>query len=225
LTSNELTGHASRAASGRGRAAYDRISRAYALVADPAEERARQRGLDVLQVHPGERILEIGVGTGRALIGLARAAGPRGRICGLDLSSGMLRIARRRMLTAATPIHVFQGDARELALRNSTFDGAFMSFTLELFDDAGIGIALSEVRRVLRRGGRLAIVCLSAGSTRSLAMSAYAWLHRQLPHLLDCRPIKIQSLLERSGFTLCRRETMRLWGLRVAVVLAVPRQG
>ena len=97
-----------------------------------------------------------------------------------------------------------------------------MSFTLELFEDPDADRVLSETRRVLRARGRVAIVCLAAGPKPSLASSAYAWLHRQLPHLLDCRPIPIRGLLERNGFVPYRTEALRLWGLAVAVALATP---
>ncbi|HRX82504.1 MAG TPA: class I SAM-dependent methyltransferase, partial [Pirellulaceae bacterium] len=67
---------------------YDRISHAYDAIADAGEHRARERGLEALAVQPGERVLEIGYGTGHSLVELAKAVGATGRVCGVDISTG-----------------------------------------------------------------------------------------------------------------------------------------
>ena len=151
-----------RSAGGPPAAPYDRISVAYDLIADPAEHQARDRGLDLLNARPGERVLEIGAGTGRALIRLAQAVGPSGEVCGLDSSAGMLRLARQRLSSCRGHVDLQQGDGRSLPYLAASFDAAFMSFTLELFDPPDIELVLSEIKRVLRPRGRLAIVCLTA---------------------------------------------------------------
>jgi demethylmenaquinone methyltransferase/2-methoxy-6-polyprenyl-1,4-benzoquinol methylase len=201
-------------------APYDRISVAYDLVADPAEHQARDRGLDVLNARRGERVLEIGAGTGRALVSLARTVGPSGRVVGLDRSAGMLRLARQRLSSCQGRVDVQQGDARCLPYFTASFDAAFMCFTLELFDTAEIQLVLSEVRRVLRPRGRLTVVCLAAKVDGGLAAQAYTWLHRHFPHLIDCRPIDVLSHLERSGCRPDRVECMTLWHLPVMAVSA-----
>ncbi len=55
-------------------------------------------GLRVLNVQPGERVLEVGFGTGRSLIELAGAVGSAGQVCGIDLSPGMIAVAREQVL-------------------------------------------------------------------------------------------------------------------------------
>ncbi len=57
------------------RATYDRLSRWYDLLTGASERRFRNLGLCELDVRPGERVLEIGPGTGQALVVLAQAAG------------------------------------------------------------------------------------------------------------------------------------------------------
>lgn len=202
------------------RGTYDTLSSGYELIADRAERRARERGLAALQVRPGESVLEIGAGTGRALVRLSSAAGATGLVCGLDASTGMLRLARRRLAAGPRRVHLLQADARALPCQAASFAAVFMSFTLELFDDRGIGVVLEETKRVLRAGGRVVIVCLATTPRPSVMMSAYGWLHGQLPHLVDCRPIPVRAWLERSGYRVRRYEAMDLWGLPVAVVSA-----
>ena len=198
---------------------YDRISAAYELIADAAEHEARERGLDVLAVNPGEQVLEIGAGTGRALERLAREAGPRGRVCGLDVSSGMLSIARQRVSEAPGQVSLQRGDGRDLPFRNLSFDAVFLSFTLELFEPPDIGLVLAEAARVLRPAGRLGVVSLEATREPGLVSQAYVWLHRHFPHFIDCQPIDIRGHLARGGFRVARIEERTLWGLPVAAVL------
>ena len=79
------------------RAFYNKIGKAYDLLADRSEEPVRQIGLDKLNALPGETVLEIGSGTGHCLVALAQQVGPRGNVSGMDLSDEMLRIARVKL--------------------------------------------------------------------------------------------------------------------------------
>ena len=202
-------------------APYDRIGVAYDLIADPAEHQARDRGLDLLNARSGECVLEIGAGTGRALVRLAQAVGRSGEVCGLDSSGGMLRLARQRVSSVPGHVNLQQGDGRSLPYLAASFDATFMSFTLELFDPPDIELVLSEVKRVARPPrGRLAVVCLSAMPEPGIVAQAYEWLHRRFPHLIDCRPIDVLRHLKRAGYRPTLIETMTLWGLPVTAVLA-----
>jgi ubiquinone/menaquinone biosynthesis C-methylase UbiE len=199
---------------------YDRISAAYDLIADAAEHQARGLGLGLLAVEPGECVLEVGTGTGRALETLARALGPGGRVCGLDASSGMLAIAIKRIAFNHGAASLQQGDARTLPYHAASFDAAFMSFTLELFEPPDIDLVLRETARVLRGHGRIVIVSLSASPESGLVSQAYVWLHRHFPHFIDCQPIDVQGALTRNGFVVKGRSEMTLWGLPVTAALA-----
>lgn len=201
---------------------YDRISVAYDFMADPAEHRARDRGLELLGAAPGERVIEIGAGTGHALVELAHAVGPGGGVCGLDASAGMLRLARQRVSSYRRDVHLQQGDGRSLPYVAATFDAAFMSFTLELFDPPDAALVLAEIRRVLRPKGRLAVVSLNVEAEPSLMGQVYAWLHRRFPHWIDCRPIDVLRTLERNAYRPMCTESMSLLGLPVMAVTAEP---
>ena len=76
------------------RATYNQLSRWYDLLGSASEWRLVLAGLCLLDAKEGEQVLEIGPGTGRALVALARAVGESGRVRGVDISDGMLRIAR-----------------------------------------------------------------------------------------------------------------------------------
>ncbi len=120
----------------RTRGLYDRISRAYDLIADSSEHAVRDLGVWALGVSRGQRVLEIGCGTGHGIVQLADDVGDVGRVDGVDLSWGMMAIARRRVQSAALRnVTLTIGDARVLCFRSSVFDAVFMSFTLELFEE------------------------------------------------------------------------------------------
>ena len=72
------------------KALYDKISKVYDLLSETTEGPVREAGLQMLAPQPGETVLEIGYGTGHALVWLARAVGPSGKVHGIDLSDGML---------------------------------------------------------------------------------------------------------------------------------------
>jgi ubiquinone/menaquinone biosynthesis C-methylase UbiE len=75
------------------KAFYDKISHVYELLAEHSEGPARRAGLEKLAAQPGEKVLEIGFGTGHCLVSLAQSVGPTGTVYGLDLSEGMVRMA------------------------------------------------------------------------------------------------------------------------------------
>lgn len=200
---------------------YDRMSHVYDLLSERSEEPARRTGVEMLAPRPGDRVLEIGFGTGHSLVHLA-AAMQTGHVWGVELSRGMIEVARQCLATAgiADRVTLVQGDATALPLAGGTMDAALMSFMLELLDTDDIPRALMECRRVLRPGGRLAVVALSREGEGGMALAVYEWVHRRFPHLLDCRPIYARHSLEAAGFQRVEQRTLRIW-LPVDIVLGV----
>ena len=206
------------------RAFYDRISSAYDLIADAGEHRCRARGLEALAVRQGERALEIGFGTGHALVALATAVGDSGSVSGVDISAGMERVARRRLRDAGLEDRVELAVAAvpPLPYEDARFDVASLSFTLELFPIDQTPEVLGEVQRVLRPGGRLGIVAMAdtpEGRHESVLTHTYRWLHRHFPHIVDCQPIDAAGQLSRAGFELAVSERHAIWSLPVAVLV------
>ncbi len=109
-----------------------------------------------LAVAPGERILEIGCGSGAAAALVANAA-VSGFVAAADPSEAMVAQTRRRLRAsiAAGRAQVAQAPAESLPFPDRSFDAAFAIFSLHHWADRGRG--LSEVLRVLRPGGRLVI--------------------------------------------------------------------
>lgn len=201
---------------------YDRISGAYDLIADAGERACRDQGLRALGVTGGEHVLEVGFGTGHALVALASLVGSGGLVCGVDISEGMLGVARRAVqASGAHNVALSIGDGRALSFRNASFDAAFMSFTLELFDPVAMAVVLDEVRRVIRPTGRVGIVAMAESANQNIMIDMYAWLHRHFPHFVDCRPIDLAGLLVRAGFRVRTGPPMSIWQLPVAACVGL----
>ena len=212
---------------GAARAFYDRISRVYDSLADASEHESRERGLELLDPAEGERILEIGFGTGHALVALGQAVGSAGRVSGIDISEGMARVARQRLADSGVDdrVEVRVGVAPPLPWPDAHFDAVTMSFTLELFPDGVIPEILGEIRRVLRPGGRLGIVSMAVsprGEPESALTHTYKWLHRHFPHIVDCRPIDVLARLNAAGFKPSRVIEISIWTLPVVALVASP---
>lgn len=204
------------------RSSYNRLSRWYDLIAGSAEKKFRDWGLQKLSARRGEAILEIGFGTGHCLVSLARAVGANGRVIGVDISDGMLAIAKERLRKESllNRVDLYLGDAAELDfIEANSLDGVFMSFTLELFDNPEIPRVLGECRRVLKPGGKLAAVSMTKTDPPGMAMCIYEWFHEHVPNYADCRPIFARQSIEQSGFEIQDASISSMWGLPVEIVL------
>lgn len=207
------------------RAFYDRISSAYDLLSDASERAARLRGLQLLNAQPGERVLEIGFGTGNELVDLAGKVGGTGKVVGVDISSGMKSVAAHKLAKAGLTdaVELLLADARTLPFPDDSFDAAYSSFTLELFSEEDIPVVLSEIKRVLKSGGRLGVVSMATvntGEHASALEKAYIWMHRHFPHIVDCRPISVAAVLQSAGFNVTASESLDIWTLPVTAAVA-----
>jgi ubiquinone/menaquinone biosynthesis C-methylase UbiE len=203
---------------------YDRISKAYDMLSDSSEHAFRERGLAMLNVRPGERVVEIGYGTGHSLVALANAAGQTGQVAGVDISDGMREVAARRVAEAGLSERV---DLRVAAVPpmdwpDARFDAASMSFTLELFPLDQIPVVLAEIRRVLRPGGRIATVSMAkvqGAEQASVLEKTYQWMHLHFPHIVDCQPIAAEDLIRGAGFQIEQSLRLMMWTMPVAIVV------
>jgi len=200
---------------------YDRMSHWYDLFAG-SEKKFTETGLQILGVKAGERVLEIGFGTGHSFVKLVQQVGDSGLVAGVELSPGMIEVAQKRM-QAKNPggnVQITQGDGTLLPFVSDSFDAIFLSFTLELFSDAEIPVVLKECHRVLKRDGRLGVVSLAKRDV--LACRLYEWGHARWPALLDCRPIMLRESLETGGFRVQAAKVQTMWGLPVEIALGRP---
>lgn len=201
---------------------YDRLSRWYDWLSAGSEGPLTELGLKKLNANAGETVLEIGFGTGHALLVLATTVGNSGRVFGVDISRGMFKVASER-IACAKLIHCItlgQGDAAALCFQANYFDAIFISFTLELFDNPEIATVLSECRRVLKVDGRICVVAMARDEHENLPQRIYERFHQWLPTFVDCRPIYVQSALMQAGFQIQGVTCKQMWGLPVEICIA-----
>jgi len=202
---------------------YDRQSRVYDYLTGAFERKYAEVAVERLSVEEGETVLEIGFGPGHCLKRIAESVGMTGKVYGVDISSGMLGVTRRRLDKARLMdrVELHCGDAVNLPYDDNTFDAAFMSFTLELFDTPEIPKLLEEVKRVLKPRGRIGIVSMSKEDGESLLLRLYEWAHRKWPNYVDCRPIYLEQSLRDAGYEIRKKEKVKLFGLPGEIVVAV----
>lgn len=124
----------------------DQIDRRFAPVIAGAIRRA---GLK-----PGERVLDLGTGTGAVAIEAARLVGASGRVAAVDISPEMLSMARERIdRSSCRNIDLQQGRAEQIPADDASFDVVLASLSLMYVIDREA--AAREMRRILRPGGRL----------------------------------------------------------------------
>ena len=124
---------------------YDAMNRAMTMGLDRRWRRLAARAV----VRPGDRVLDACCGTGDLALAAAAAGG---RVTGIDFSERMLERARRK----STTIEWVRGDVLALPFGDGEFDAATIGFGIRNVSDLERG--LCELRRVLREGGRLAVL-------------------------------------------------------------------
>ena len=196
----------------KARESYNSMSRWYDLFTG-SEKRFTDIGMQMLDVQPNESVLEIGCGTGHALVEFSNKGG---KVVAIDISEKMLKVASKK--NKNRNIGLCQADGLSLPFAKEQFDNVFISFTLELFDTPEIPKVLHEIQRVLKEDGKLGVVSLAKQETS--AVHIYEWFHRRMPSLVDCRPIYLQSAIKGAGLQIQASTIKTMWGLPVEIVIA-----
>ena len=129
---------------------YDKLAKVYDLIFGPTLHPGRLKALERMNIQPGERVLEVGVGTGINLSLYPKDCS----VTGIDFSGSMLEKARER--TARKEIRnvrLLQMDAADLKFADDSFDIVYAPYLISVVPDP-ITVA-QEMRRVCRPGGRI----------------------------------------------------------------------
>jgi len=132
---------------------YDWFNR---LASCGLDQRWRRLVIARARLEPGHRVLDLCTGTGDLAILCARRQAGHGTVVGVDMNRAMLSHARRKQQAQRLSIAWLQGDAEALPLATGSFDRVMIGFSTRNLGDLTRG--LEEMVRVLRPGGRLAIL-------------------------------------------------------------------
>jgi len=135
---------------------FDRIARRYDLVntvlSGGTDGGWRRRAARATNLKAGGSALDVACGSGKLTAELARIAGPKGRVVGLDFSPQMLEVAHRDH----PGIEFLEGDALKLPFDDAEFDASTVAFGLRNLSDPIAG--LREMLRVVKPGGRSVVL-------------------------------------------------------------------
>jgi phosphatidylethanolamine/phosphatidyl-N-methylethanolamine N-methyltransferase len=171
-------------------------------------KRRVQRAIEHMNIGEQDRVLDLGIGTGVSL----NFYPDRGRIIGVDLSSGMLKQARKKIqergLRHAT---VFQADAMKLPFGDDTFDHIFISHVISVVSDPYQ--LVREAQRVAKPGARIVIVNHFQSTNRFVAM-VEKWLCPLCTRLGWRSDLALNDLIRETGVEVDYRyklESIDLW--------------
>ncbi len=149
--------------------------------------------------------MEVAVGTGLAFFEIVRR-NPHGTNTGIDLSQGMLAVAEKRLSALPEASYTLcVGTAFDLQVADGSIDVLMNNYLFDLIPFEEMDRVLTEFWRVLKVGGRLILVNMTAGE--GFGSRIYERIYRRSPGLMGgCRGVKMASRLLQQGFRVELRE-------------------
>ena len=131
-------------------------------------EKVSRRLIELAEIKPGSRVLDIATGIGEPAITAANRVGSGGQVLATDISPQMLSVAKQRAISLGLQhvIEFKEGDVETIELPTSTFDAVLCRWGLMLLPDLKAG--LSNIYQLLLNGGHFAACCLGFSSSRHL---------------------------------------------------------
>jgi SAM-dependent methyltransferase len=165
------------------------------------ERRWKGRLVEQMQVQPGQRILDVGCGTGTLDL-LIKEKHPQADVVGIDPDTDILGIARSKTERAGVEISFDEGYADRLPYADSSFDRVVSSLVFHHLPPETKAVALREIRRVLRPGGEFHLADIGRPSNPLLRIAVQPFrLFDGVRATEDNLAGRLPSLIAEAGFT------------------------
>jgi len=150
------------------------------------EKAFREKVLRLGRISPGERVLDVGCGTGTLAIMAKELVGPKGTVCGVDASPEMIARAEKKASKAGVEIVLKNALAEALPFSDGHFDVVMNTVMLHHLPGKLRNQCASEIRRVLRSGGRVLAVDFGASpGERGIVAHFHRHGHISLAEMVD----------------------------------------
>lgn len=156
---------------------YDWANRLASLLRGTSGLRERRKAVKRLRLQPGQRVLEVSVGTGTNVPLLAKEVGPEGQIVGVDISPAMLERCRHKLQQHDLRADLVIAEAAHLPLAEASFDAVLHHGGLAEFGDKRG--AIDEMARVAAPGARVVICDAGVPADRKLPLASRLLLRFQ----------------------------------------------
>jgi ubiquinone/menaquinone biosynthesis C-methylase UbiE len=157
----------------------------------------RRMTVELAGVKAGDTVLEVGCATGTLTLAAKQAAGPSGKVYGIDIIPGMIEASQRKAAQANVEITFQLGSIDSIPFPNSHFDQVMCSFMIFHMSDETRRKGIAEIQRVLKPGGRLLALDLALPP-----QPFQRWIARKLLGFSANEDLRdLIPLMEASGFS------------------------
>lgn len=165
------------------------------------EELFKRRLIEQAKIRSGQRVLDLGCGTGTLTI-MVKKAHPDTEVVGLDGDPQVLEIARRKANEAGAPIKFDEGMAYKLPYPDNSFDRVLSSLVFHHLATQDKESTLAEIYRVLRPNGELHLV--DFGEPQGFYAKSVSWLIRRFERVDDNIRGRIPEMFMQAKFSVAK---------------------
>jgi ubiquinone/menaquinone biosynthesis C-methylase UbiE len=158
----------------------------------------RQMTLQAAHVVPGDKVLDVGCGTGSLAIVVKDKAGPDGEVHGIDAAPEMIEVARRKADRKGVDVGFQVGLMEDIPFPDGQFELALSSFVLHHLPEDLKRKGFAEIHRVLKPGGRLLAVDLGPRADSLIGHLMAVLIGHRMMHR---NAAELTAMMEEAGFT------------------------
>jgi len=161
------------------------------------EDNLRKMTVNLAQIKPGDSVLEIGCATGTLSLAAKRQVGPTGRVCAIDIISGMIEVSREKAKQANLEVDFQLGSIEKIPFPDEQFDEVICSFMIFHMSEKVRSKGIEEIYRVLKPQGKLMVLDLALPTKPVSRVILKLFLGFMLKHELK----ELQPSMESTGFS------------------------